>query len=153
MTSEAPQGRPGEGQGESALDAARLSPSHERIPPRTVVVLVSASWADPSRPAPTVLRELSRRWGDAVHTVLIEDPSDELLDLWQVDALPTWLRGESGPGAAVSSADERSLVLSELSGVNAHGEPVSLPGPWIFVHRLTGAQPKHVVEAEFGPKQ
>lgn len=66
-----------------------------------VVVLVSASWAGPSRPAPTVLRELGRRWGTAVHTLLVEDPSEEVLDALRVDVVPTWLRfvraGADGP--------------------------------------------------------
>lgn len=57
-----------------------------------VLVLLSADWAVPSRPAPTLLRELARRWGPAMHTLLVEDPDDELLDHWGVTHLPTWLR-------------------------------------------------------------
>lgn len=57
-----------------------------------VLVLLSADWAGPSRPAPTLLRELSRRWGPSMRTLLLEDPDDELLDRWEVEHLPTWLR-------------------------------------------------------------
>lgn len=71
----------------SRSDAA--APARDRTP---VLVLLSADWAGPSRPAPTLLRELSRRWGTAMHTLLIEEPDDEILARWAVEHLPTWLR-------------------------------------------------------------
>lgn len=60
--------------------------------PDVAVVLVTADWAGPARPAETVLRELSRRWGDAVRAVVVDASQDELLDLLGVDVVPTWLR-------------------------------------------------------------
>lgn len=120
-------------------------------PARAAVVLVSAQWAGPARPAPTVLQELGRRWGSAVHILLVDDPSEELLDLWQVDHLPTWLRLLPRAAAGESDGQEPELVLPDLSGTDAEGTEVTLPGPWTLVGRLVGAQPKHVVDAEFGP--
>ena len=60
--------------------------------PDVAVVLVTADWAGPARPAETVLRELSRRWGDTVRAVVVEASQDEMLDLLSVDVVPTWLR-------------------------------------------------------------
>lgn len=115
-----------------------------------VVVLVSASWAGPSRPAPTVLRELGRRWGAAVQVLLVDDPSEAVLERWAVGVLPTWLRflpGPQDPGAHEAG----QLILDELVGTDPTGAEVTLAGPWELVHRRTGAQPKHVIDAEFGP--
>lgn len=127
------------------------SPSH---PPTTralaahAVVLLSAQWAGPSGPAPTVLKELSRRWGTSVHAVLVEDPDDELLELWDVDMLPTWLRFT--PGEPLD--DEETLTVTHLRGASPGGEGLHLEGPWTLTHRRSGALPKHVVETEFGPR-
>lgn len=119
-----------------------------------VVMVVSADWAGPSRPAPTVLRELGRRWGAAIRVLLVEDPSDEQLALLGVEVLPTWLRfvphaAAAGDGAA---EDGQGTAVDALTGVTPAGDDVTLPGPWRLVHRRTGAQPKHVIEAEFGPE-
>lgn len=112
-----------------------------------VVALVSAEWAGPSRPAPTVLRELSRRWGDAVKPLLIEDPADEVLEQLRVTVLPTWLRFI----AAVAVPGETGLTIDELRGKDVRGSESILPGPWRLVHQRTGALPKHEVDREFGP--
>lgn len=111
------------------------------------VVLVSARWAVPSRPAPTVLTELSRRWGDSVHTLLVEDPDDELLESWDVQMLPTWLRFTRG----TPLEDEEALCVAQLTGSGPGAEAVTLEGPWTLRHRRSGALPKHVVDTEFGP--
>lgn len=110
------------------------------------VVLVSAQWAGPSGPAPTVLKELSRRWGASVHAVLVENPDDELLDHLDVKALPTWLR--FSPGEPLD--DEERLTVAHLRGTAPDGQVLFLDGPWILTHRRSGALPKHVIEAEFG---
>lgn len=115
-----------------------------------VAVVVSAPWAGPSRPAPTVLRELARRWGTAVQVLIVEEPSEDLLEHWQVDVLPTWLRFL--PAATnVRSHGAQELILDELAGTDLDGADVTLTGPWELVHRRTGAQPKHLIDAEFGP--
>lgn len=62
-----------------------------------MVVLLSATWAGPSRPAPTVLRELHKRWGGSVGAVLIEDPDDAVIDALGIEVVPTWLRFEPAP--------------------------------------------------------
>lgn len=116
-----------------------------RVP---VVVVVSAPWAPPSRPAPTVLRELGRRWRETLQVLVVEDPTEELLEAWAVQVLPTWLRFD--PAASTDGEDD--LVLPVLAGTDLEGRDVSLPGPWHLVRRLTGAQPKHVIHAEFGPE-
>lgn len=69
-----------------------------------MVVLVSATWAGPSRPAPTVLRELQRRWGTRVDAVLIEDPDDAVIDALRIEIVPTWLRLEPAPDEAISDS-------------------------------------------------
>ncbi|MDN5900759.1 MAG: hypothetical protein L0H74_11900 [Brachybacterium sp.] len=115
-----------------------------------VLVVVTAPWAGPSRPAPTVLWELGRRWGAAVRVLLVEDPSEELLDQWSVDVLPTWLQFLPG-SAETGAAEPPGLTLQDLSGTDLDGDELTLAGPWNLVHRRTGAQPKHVIDAEFGP--
>lgn len=157
-------------------------PGGHSVPPRgelvPAVVLFSAPWAGPSRPAPTVLRELARRWGPSMHTLLVEDPSEEDLDRWGVDVLPTWFRllpTDAGtdralaePTGAAAASDDRcgldnavagsstaetpgALILSELAGNGPEGTELHLPGPWRVVHRREGAQPKHIIDCEFGP--
>lgn len=115
-----------------------------------VVVLLSADWAGPSRPAPTLLQELTRRWGAAMHTILLEDPGDEILDRWEVTHLPTWLRFVPAEAAHVSS-DTGALREETLHGQSPGGAELTLPGPWVLTHRRSGGLPKHVVESEFGP--
>lgn len=117
-----------------------------------VVVLVSASWAAPSLPAPTVLRELSTRWGSRILTLLVEDPEDEVLEQWNVDVLPTWMRFQPGvPQAPLDEAQGERLRVAALSGLAPTGARVVLEGPWTLTRRRTGALAKHVVETEFGP--
>lgn len=72
----------------SSPSGSTQSPSE----PGVAVVLVTADWAGPARPAATVLRELSRRWGDAVLAVVVDASQDAMLDLLGVDVVPTWLR-------------------------------------------------------------
>lgn len=119
-----------------------------------MVVVVSAPWAGPSRPAPTVLRELARRWGGAMQVLIVEDPSDAVLDAWSIEVLPTWLRFVPAPSEPSESAADAILPIrvDELTGHSPDGELTTLLGPWNLVHRRTGAQPKHIVEAEFGPE-
>ena len=112
----------------------------ERVP---VLVLVSADWAAPSRPAPTLLRELSRRWGSSMQCLLVEDPEDAFLDRWAIEHLPTWLR---------FVADDEGGEQSDLHGLTPGGEELVLDGPWRLTHRRSGALPKHVVDAELGPE-
>lgn len=130
-----------------------------QLPPETttdasiapVVVLVSAPWAGPSRPAPTVLRELGRRWGSRVLTLLVEDPEDEVLQQWEVDVLPTWLRFRRGVPEASQESTEDRLTVPSLSGQAPTGERLVLNGPWTLTRRRVGALAKHDVESEFGP--
>lgn len=131
--------------------AATLPGAHPRRQ-GPVVVVVSAPWAGPSRPAPTVLRELGRRWGAAARVLIVEDPSEELLERWGIDVLPTWLRFQPSSGADGERSDEE-LLLPELTGTDLEGALVTLEGPWLLQHRRTGAQPKHVIDAEFGPQR
>ncbi|WP_157975598.1 hypothetical protein [Brachybacterium sp. YJGR34] len=114
-----------------------------------VVVLVSADWAGPSRPAPTVLLELGRRWGTEVTTLLVEDPSEEILDQLQVEVLPTWI---GALPATAGTTDPATPTVERLDGRTPAGEETSLPGPWKLVHRRSGALPKHEIDEEFGPR-
>ena len=113
-----------------------------------VLAVVSAPWAGPSRPAPTVLRELGRRWGSAAQVMLVEEPDEKLLESWSISVLPTWLRFDPLSGAA---GEEDDVILPEIVGTDVDGSHLRLRGPWRIGHRLTGAQPKHVIDAEFGP--
>ena len=143
-----------------------------------VLVLLSADWAGPSRPAPTLLRELDRRWGPTMQTLLLEDPDVEILDRWEVTHLPTWLRfvpesvrEGSGSGAGMPTRpsshgpqdgethdsdemrdDGAPLREATLRGHAPGGAELVLTGPWVLSHRRTGALPKHVVESELGPE-
>lgn len=67
-----------------------------------MVVLISATWAGPSRPAPTILRELQRRWGTSVGAVLLEDPDDAVIDALRIGVVPTWLRLEPAPPGPIA---------------------------------------------------
>lgn len=117
---------------------------------RPVVVLISVTWAGPSRPAPTVLRELSRRWGREIRAVLLEDPDDEVLDQLEIELVPTWVRLEAPHSDAVPRPGTvRDL---EISGTGLDGQGLFLTGAWLETHRRTGALPKHVIDTEFGPR-
>lgn len=162
-----------------------------------VLVLVSAAWSVPSRPAPTVLRELARRPGAPVRGLLLEDPERAVLDELGVSVLPTWLvlgpaadrpggdvggpggRSDGGPGgrsvggpdpddggpegcdgaerhadpdrAAAERVDavpvDADPVITDLTGLDAAGEPTRLRGRWRELRRAEGALPKHAVAA------
>lgn len=122
----------------------RSTVSHDDA--RSVVVLISAAWAGPSRPAPTILKELARRWGDRVHTLLVEDPTDEIIEQLGIEVLPTWLRLEHLGGDVT---DRPETV--RIQGTSTEGDDLLLAGSWTETHRRTGALPKHVIAAEFGP--
>ena len=117
---------------------------------RPVVVLISATWAGPSRPAPTVLRELSRRWAGELSVVLLEDPLEEVLEQLEVELVPTWVRLEAAGSATASRAG--TMRHLEITGTGTDGQELVLAGAWLETHRRTGALPKHVIDAEFGPR-
>lgn len=101
--------------------------------PGVAVVLVTADWAGPARPAATVLRELSRRWGDAVHTVMVDASQDAALELLGVDVVPTWLRfvrvaGTALDGPLVPHETARSAATGAEGAVMSAGHAgVSTP--------------------------
>lgn len=115
-----------------------------------MVALISATWAGPSRPAPTVLTELSRRWGGEIRVVLLEDPSDEVLDQLEITLVPTWVRLEAAASATASRPG--TMRELEITGTGTDGQALLLTGPWLETHRRTGALPKHLIDAEFGPR-
>jgi hypothetical protein len=83
-------------------------------------------------------------------TILLEDPSDEILDRWEVKHLPAWLRFT--PEQAAHDSSEAGVLREEtLHGRSPGGAEVALKGPWVLTHRRSGALPKHVVDSEFGP--
>ncbi|GAA1490778.1 hypothetical protein [Brachybacterium sacelli] len=119
--------------------------------PEVAVVLVTADWSAPARPAPTVLRELARRWGPAVRALVLKDADDGVLETLDVSSIPTWLRftrveTEGEP------RDPSAPVVRDLRGADLAGEDVVLPGAWELTHRRSGAVPKHIVAEEFGPQ-
>lgn len=89
-----------------------------------------------------------------MQVLIVEDPSDAVLDAWSIEVLPTWLRFVPAPSEPSEGAADAILPirLDELTGHSPDGELTTLLGPWSLVHRRTGAQPKHIVEAEFGPE-
>src|SRR5699024_415465 len=104
----------------------------------------------PSRPAPTVLRELSRRWGREIRAVLLEDPDDEVLDQLEIELVPAWVRLAAPHSDAVPRpGPARDLGIS---GTGPAGQGPSVTGAWLETQRRTGARPKHVSDAEFGPR-
>lgn len=114
-----------------------------------IVLLLWASWADPSRPSVTVARELARKHHGGVEVLALdiaaptvtlppgteivaaspgsrltgEVPSDLLIDRLRVDVIPTWIRFERSPARTEDD----------------------LPA-WCEVVRREGARPKHDVE-------
>lgn len=98
-------------------------PSQELSRDRHTVLLVTAAWCIPCRPAPTLLRELARRWSGDVHPVLLEDPSDAQLDEWGISVLPTWLRLEP----AAEPADTRSVEPADALDDALTDEPADTP--------------------------
>lgn len=112
-------------------------------------MLISAAWAGPSRPAPTALRELSRRWAGDVRTVLLEEPGSEAIDQLDISLVPTWIRLE--PAHSYSAGQQGMMRDLEISGMGADGQDLILTGQWVETHRRTGALPKHVIDAEYGP--
>ncbi|MCS6711855.1 thioredoxin family protein [Brachybacterium sp. EF45031] len=62
-----------------------------------LIVLVTAPWCVPCRPAATVMRELARRHPE-VQGVVISDPPEDLADALGVEVIPTWLRLELRAG-------------------------------------------------------
>lgn len=119
--------------------------------PEVAVVLVTADWAAPARPATTVLRELTRRWGPTIRALVLKTGDDDVLGTLDVSSIPTWLRftrveTEGEP------QDPSAPVVRDLRGAGLTGEDVCLPGAWELTHRRTGAVPKHIVAEEFGPQ-
>lgn len=98
-------------------DPAPVRSVHGRDPV-PVLVLLSADWAGPSRPAPTLLTELSRRWGASMRTLLLEDPDDELLDRWEIEHLPTWLRFV--PESSTAVPDQEDVESAGGDGESGH---------------------------------
>lgn len=114
------------------------------------VLLVSAQWSTPARPAATVLRELARRWGSSVLSLLLEDADEDMLDRLGVETIPTWLRLTKSASRG-STADPSVTVVHDLSAADVLGHEVVLSGAWQITHRRSGAIPKHVVAEVFGP--
>lgn len=142
------------------------------------VVLITADWCAPARPAPTILRELSVRWGGAIETVHLHNPEDQVLTALRVTALPTWLLLRPGDGSAGSDASAAATLrpgspsAPELAPPDSTDRAAALPEQfqdpdsapswpaalrrfmeegWAEAHRRTGAHPKHVIDDEFGP--
>lgn len=158
--------------------AAGAAPEQGAAPAGSeLLVLVTASWCAPARPAVTILRELSRRWGPDRTAVHLLDPEPALLDALGVEVLPTWLLLEhAGPGDPSAAPDtsaqpsppdapdapeaERSTtgrtavhrtVCDSTLLRTPTGERIELRGSWTELHRRTGALPKHIIDEEFGP--
>ncbi|QCR52624.1 hypothetical protein C1N80_02835 [Brachybacterium sp. SGAir0954] len=158
--------------------AAGAAPEQGAAPAGSeLLVLVTASWCAPARPAVTILRELSRRWGPDRTAVHLLDPEPALLDALGVEVLPTWLLLEhAGPGEPAAVPDTsaapspsaapdapdaercttgrstvRRTVRTSTLLPTPTGERIELRGSWTELHRRTGALPKHVIDEEFGP--
>lgn len=114
------------------------------------VLLVSAHWSTPARPAATVLRELARRWGSSVLSLLLEDADEDILDQLGIETIPTWLRltRRSTQGSTVGHA---MTQVRDLSATDVLGNEVVLSGTWQITDRRSGAMPKHMVAELFGP--
>lgn len=124
-----------------------LDPASSLPEPSVAVILVTADWAGPARPAATVLRELSRRWGDEVRTGVVDASQDALIDLLAVDVVPTWLRltrvdvhvidapsnasdGNPRPATGSGPATAESGLSAPGAEYSAEGAPAgAIPGP------------------------
>lgn len=114
------------------------------------VLLVSARWSTPARPAATVLRELARRWGSSVLSLELEDAGEDMLDRLGVETIPTWLRLTKSSTQG-SPADSAVTPVRDLIATDVLGNEVVLSGPWQITRRRSGAMPKHMVAELFGP--
>lgn len=158
--------------------AAGAAPEQGAAPAGSeLLVLVTASWCAPARPAVTILRELSRRWGPDRTAVHLLDPEPALLDALGVEVLPAWLLLEHEEPGEPSAVPDTSAAPDAHDAHDAHdaerstterstvrrtvrtstllptptGERIELRGSWTERHRRTGALPKHVIDEEFGP--
>lgn len=120
--------------------------------PDLLLVLVTAPWAPPARPAARVLTELQRRWNPARVRALTVVSAPETLDLLDVDRVPTWIvLGPAAADAAHHDAHPRAVVSvgSQETGLrcqDVRGSTVQLRGEWLEHRRVVGAVPKHEID-------
>lgn len=104
--------------------AAGAAPEQGAAPAGSeLLVLVTASWCAPARPAVTILRELSRRWGPDRTAVHLLDPEPALLDALGVEVLPTWLLLEHAEPGDPSAAPDTSAQPSPPDAPDAPDAP------------------------------
>lgn len=129
---EAGSHRPGHTDDPLVLDA-----SADHAP--ALVLLISAEWALPARPAVTVLTELQRRWDPRVTRALVAEAIPSVLDSFSVDRLPTWIllrpqvvvASEANHPAAEHDPDprDRDHAKGPDSAVRVHpGDPACTAG-------------------------
>lgn len=120
-------------------------PETRTLHPEAVIVLVTASWCLPCRPARTLLQELQRRWGERVLPLVLD-----------ADAAPahgTGINGSDGTSESARDAGDDPVddAVVGTSGGDA-GVPVlarlaveQLP-TWILLHpeARKGEPPPHV---------
>lgn len=73
-----------------------------------LVVLIAPTWCAPARPGLLIAPELERRWGGDPRLVVVEEPTEELLDLLAVDVVPTWIRLEQRATPRVTEGDDEA---------------------------------------------
>lgn len=129
--------------------------------PEAVILLVTASWCLPCRPARTLLAELQRRWGDRVLPVILDvDTADPKLDGFAVAELPTWIvlrpvgtsRDASGPHVEQLKGTSTDAGSSgrHCTGESLDETPLLLRGEWRETARRVGAAPKLEILALVG---
>lgn len=99
----------------------------EALPlPPCIIAVVGAPWATPSAPAPVVIQELQRRWGEDALGIILDGEDDDVLEQLEIDLLPTWIRWEPADGAQL--ADGRtapSAAVAEDSALAAPDGPLA----------------------------
>jgi hypothetical protein len=119
-----------------------------------LLVLVTAAWSLPARPATTALRELAPRWGGDIHP-LVADARPDVLDLLHVESVPTWIFLRPAPEGEPAATPEQGHVRRSIpSGICVHtadGQETTLdPGDWEELDRFVGALPKVEIDRRFG---
>lgn len=91
-------------------------PEPRTLHPEAVIILVTASWCLPCRPARTLLQELQRRWGERVLTLVLD--VDRLQESASTGSGPSFdsdaaedegTREESSPSAGTQVLDRLSV--------------------------------------------
>jgi thiol-disulfide isomerase/thioredoxin len=106
-------------------------PEDHRPQPEAVIILVTASWCLPCRPARTLLRELQARWGTRYRGLVLEDSPAWVLERLEVEEIPTWLcviPDDRDAAVEEPSDDEREQEIAAPASSGSESGDADSPG-------------------------